>query len=221
MKVERKEGNEKENMNRNRAKKILLACVGILLIGIGVAWNAGAGLGNDPVAIFYDGIRNALNLEAQQLGMASNIVNFSLTVVLFIIGRRYVNWGTIIYILPYGLSVSIGTELYTLIFAQPSMVGRVLASILGCAIIYTGIAIYIAVDIGMDPMTGIAMVIKDKMHWDFKRAKWLFDGTMTLLGFLLGGKLGVITVITVLSAGPSIQGIAKCLTRALGSEVRE
>lgn len=199
----------------------MLACVGILLIGIGVAWNAGAGLGNDPIAIFYDGIRNVLRLEAQQLGMASNIVNFSLTVVLFIIGRRYVNWGTIIYILPYGLSVSLGTELYTLIFAQPPMAGRVLASVLGCGIIYTGIAIYIAVDIGMDPMTGIAMVIKDKMHWDFKRAKWLFDGTMTLLGFLLGGKLGVITVITTLSAGPAIQCITRCLSRALGSNAWE
>ena len=49
--------------------------MGIILVGTGVAFNAAAALGNDPVGIVYDGIRSALNLSSEQLGMASNIVN--------------------------------------------------------------------------------------------------------------------------------------------------
>lgn len=186
-------------------KKIALAFAGIFLIGVGVAFNASAHLGNDPVGIFYDGIRNVLGLSETQLGMASNIVNLALAVLLFFIGRRYLNLGTIIYILPYGLCVSAGTYLYSKIFVSEALGVRIAASVAGCTMLYLGVAIFIVVDIGMDPMTGIAMVLKDVLHWDFKKGKWLFDGTMILVGFLLGGKLGVITVVTAFSAGPVIQ----------------
>lgn len=193
---------------RLSAKKILLAFVGIFFIGVGVAFNASAHLGNDPVGIFYDGIRSILGLSEAQLGMASNLVNLLLAIILFFVGRRYLNLGTIIYILPYGMCVSAGTYLYSMIFRSEGMPIRILASIVGCGLLYLGVAIFITVDIGMDPMTGMAMVLKDWLHWDFKKAKWLFDGTLTVIGFLLGGKLGVITVVAACSAGPVIQLIA-------------
>lgn len=193
-------------------KKIVLAFIGIFFIGVGVAFNAAAHLGNDPVGIFYDGIRNILGLSETQLGTASNLVNLFLAVLLFFVGRRYLNLGTIIYILPYGACVSAGTYLYSRIFITDALIARIMASVVGCGLLYLGVAIFIAVDIGMDPMTGIAMVLKDWLHWDFKKGKWLFDGTLTVVGFLLGGKLGVITVVTAFSAGPAIQFIAGKLT---------
>ena len=62
-------------MKREKRIRIILAILGIILVGTGVAFNAAAALGNDPVGIVYDGIRSALNLSSEQLGMASNIVN--------------------------------------------------------------------------------------------------------------------------------------------------
>ena len=71
---------------RIEIRKCFLALLGILLIGVGVSFNAMAKLGNDPVGIFYDGIRNALGLNQEQLGMASNLVNIVLLVFLFFAG---------------------------------------------------------------------------------------------------------------------------------------
>ena len=65
-------------MKREKRIRIILAILGIILVGTGVAFNAAAALGNDPVGIVYDGIRSALNLSSEQLGMASNIVNIVL-----------------------------------------------------------------------------------------------------------------------------------------------
>ena len=175
------------------AKRVLLTCIDIFLAAVGVAFNAGAGFGNDPVGIFYDGIRAALNLSAAALGTASNVVNVALTVLLFFIGRKYVN---------------VGTMLYPILFSGDGISTRVFAAVVGCVLLYTGIAMIVTADVGMDPMTGIAMVIADKLHLEFRQAKWIFDGTMTVLGFILGGTLGVITIITALTAGPSIQFIA-------------
>lgn len=192
-----------------RIRKCLIAVMGILLVGIGVAFNAMAQLGNDPVGIFYDGIRNAMGLKAEQLGMASNVVNVVLTVFLFFTGRRYLNLGTLIYILPYGLCVDIGTFLYGRIFVEDALWCRGIACVAGCLLLYIGVAIFIAMDIGLDPMTGTAMVVRDWLHWDYKKAKWLFDGCMTLLGFVLGGTLGLVTILSAVTAGPAIQYIAE------------
>ena len=70
-------------MKREKRIRIILAILGIILVGTGVAFNAAAALGNDPVGIVYDGIRSALNLSSEQLGMASNIVNIVLVVIIF------------------------------------------------------------------------------------------------------------------------------------------
>ena len=41
-------------MQKINLKRCIIAEIGILMIGIGVAFNAMAQLGNDPVGIFYD-----------------------------------------------------------------------------------------------------------------------------------------------------------------------
>lgn len=189
-------------------RKCLIAVVGILLVGIGVSFNAMAHLGNDPVGIFYDGMRNALGLIGEQLGTASNLVNIALIILLGFVGRKYISIGTVIYIVPYGICVEIGTMLYSRIFTVEALWCQIAGSVTGCLLLYTGVALFIAVDIGLDPMTGVAMVVRDALKWDYKKAKWLFDAVMTLLGFLLGGTLGVVTILTALTAGPVIQWIS-------------
>ncbi len=196
-------------------KNCLIALLGIFFIGVGVAFNAMAHLGNDPVGIFYDGIRNTLGLTQVQLGAASYLVNILLAVLLIFIGKKYLNLGTLIYILPYGLFVNVGTYFYSKIFVEELLLNQIIAATIGCFLIFLGVAIFIAVDIGLDPMTGVTMVLRDKLKWDYRRAKILFDLSLTLGGFLLGGKLGVITVITALSGGPIIQFIASRLSKII------
>ena len=41
-------------MKREKGIRIILAILGIILVGTGVAFNAAAALGNDPVGIVYD-----------------------------------------------------------------------------------------------------------------------------------------------------------------------
>lgn len=185
--------------------KCMFAVLGVLLIGTGVAFNAMARLGNDPVGIFYDGVRSVLRMPQSRLGLASNVVNICFAVSLCFFGRKYLNLGTLIYLLPYGSCVDFGTSIYQKVFAGVHLYQRILGSVTGCFLIYMGIALYITVDIGMDPMSGMPLVIRDRMHWDYKKAKWFFDGTITIVGFLLGGKLGIITIMTAFTAGPCIQ----------------
>ena len=100
-----------------------------------------------------------------------------------------------------------------MLFVGDSMITRIFAVVIGCLSIYIGVAIYIVMDIGVDPMTGLALWIGEKLHWEYKRAKVLFDLCLTAFGFIMGGKLGVITVISSLVAGPMIQFFAHQIKR--------
>ena len=102
----------REQLRQIKLWKVIFAAVGILLVGTGVAFNARAALGNDPIGIIYDGVRNAANLTAEQLGMTSNIVNIVLLVLVFLADRHYVNLGTFIYLIPYGFAVDLGYLLH-------------------------------------------------------------------------------------------------------------
>lgn len=175
------------------------------MVGVGVAFNNCAGLGNDPVGIIYDGIRHAGGMNSEQLGMASNIVNIVLMAVLFFVARRYVNIGTIVYLAPYGLCVDLGNFLYRSLVHSEGMAFRILFSVIGCLLLYIGVAIYITVDIGVDPFTGTVLWLCDLTGKEYRVIKIGFDITLIILGTLLGGKLGAVTLITAVTTGPMIQ----------------
>lgn len=204
-------------MSRERIIKLLLAFFGIVLVGTGVAFNAAAALGNDPVGIVYDGIRSAANLSSEQLGMASNIVNVVLVVFIFFVNRHYVNIGTFVYIIPYGFIVDLGGKLYHALFHTQTLPVQIAGAAIGCLLLYTGVAMYITADIGLDPFTGLVMVIRDKVRKEYRIVKICFDICCIVLGFVLGGKLGVITIITALTAGPVIQ----FLSDLIGKQMRK
>lgn len=189
-------------------KTIIFAIFGIFLTGVGVALNNCSGLGNDPVGIVYDGIRNAAKLNSEQLGTASNVVNVILILILLFTGRKYVHIGTLLSVITYGFFVNIGTKVYYYFNIADTFINDCITSTIGCTLIYIGVSIFITMDIGVDPFTGIVMVIRDKFGWDYRRTKIAFDLCMIVLGTVLGGKLGAITFITALTAGPMIQYFA-------------
>lgn len=186
-------------------KKILAAAFGVLLVGVGVAFNNCVGFGNDPIGIVYDGIRSISGMNQAQLGMASNVVNIVLLVFLFFAGRRYVSVGTFVYLIPYGFCVDLGNYIYHHLAFTDAFPLRIVFSVIGCTLLCLGVAIYITVDIGVDPFTGVVLVLWGVIKKEYRYVKIGFDLTMVILGTLLGGKLGVVTILTALIVGPVIQ----------------
>ena len=161
------------------------------------------------VAVLYDGVRNIFGLPTERLGIVTNLVNFILMVMVFFLGRKYINIGTFIYALPMGNFVDIGFKIHEILNIPSTLNGRILTSFCGCSMLFLGIGIFIAVDIGMDPCTGIVMIVRDKIKSQYKTAKIICDICTLALGFTFGGKVGVVTVIAALIAGPTIQKISE------------
>ena len=196
-------------------KTVCGAVTGIFLVGTGVAFNNRAGLGNDPIGILYDGMRVFAGLSDTQLGTATNIVNLILLVAVFIAARRYINIGTFIYLIPYGFFVDLGGRICSLIPPGEGTASRVFLSVIGCLLLYLGIGVNMTMDIGVDPFVGMVLAIADKTKRQFRVVKVATDIVCVIIGALLGGKLGIVTVITALAAGPIIQFFAGVVAKVV------
>lgn len=209
---------KKQSQSRISIKKIISAMTGIFLVCIGVAFNNNTGLGNDPVGIIYDGLRVAFNIPIIKLGYISNIVNIVLIVILLLIGRHYVNIGTAMYLIPYGLFITIGSNIYPMIFKNMDIITSGLGAICGISLYYLGISMFVAADIGIDPFNGFMMTIRDKSGWSIRRSKITFDVCLVIIGIILGGKFGIITIITAITTGPTIQFLSGVFKEKLFTE---
>ena len=202
---------------RINLRNILIAAVGVFFTATGAVFNMCAGLGNDCIGIVYDGIRCFFGLSQAQLGTASNLVNLTLVILLLLIGRRYISVGTLVYFVPYGFYAGIANRLYDVLSFSDSLGNNIVFSVIGCLSLYFGVATYITVDIGVDPFTGIVLFLTDKLKKEYRYVKIVFDLLMIALGWVLGGKAGVVTLLTAFTAGPCIQLFHQKIKKALAS----
>lgn len=178
-----------------------MACIGTILIGCGIALNNQANLGNDPVAIVYDGIKAVAGLSDSQLGIVVNLINWIMVGIVYWINKRYINIGTFMYIFPLGLIIDISTKLIQYYLPVHSILSEIIMAIIGFNLLFCGIGIYIAIDIGVDPISGIVLILKDKFQMPYRYIKMIFDTLCVGLGIALGGKFGVVTLCAAFGAG--------------------
>lgn len=199
-------------------KKTVISMLGIALVCIGVAFNNNTLFGNDPVGMLYDGIRNTFDYTRAELGLVSNYINIGLILLLLFFGRKYVNIGTFLYLIPYGILVSIGAQLYEFLFDNSILWHRILGGVAGISMFYIGIGLFVASNIGVDPFNGLMLTLRDKVKWSMSRAKVTMDLSLIVVGFLLGGTFGIITIITALTTGPAIQFLSQYFEEKLFKE---
>lgn len=199
---------------------ILIALVGVALVGFGIAFNSAAMLGNDAVAILYDGVRSAIGLPQSELGMTTNVVNYAIIILSLLINRKYINIGTFIYTIPMGTFVGIGSKFYEYMNLPNVLEWRILSSVCGSLMLFTGLGIFIAINIGLDPFTSLAMILKDKMKSQYRTAKIICDVTSLIIGFILGGKAGAVTVIAALIGGPCIQFASELFKKSVLMKIK-
>lgn len=193
---------------------IMLAVLGAMLCGLGCGFINYTSLGMDSIGLFYDGIRNVLSLKPDQIGTASYVVCIILSVFLLFADRKYVSFGSIIYIIMYGAFANLGTLMWEHLIVDAGLFIRIMITVSGLLILYIGLGICIAIDIGVDAFTGVMLWLCNITHKEMKYVKIIFDLGLAILGTILGGTLGPVTPVTILIGGPCIAFFTKHIQSA-------
>ena len=154
--------------------------------------------GADPWDVFHLGV-------AKQLGISFGtviILTGAAVLLLWIPIRQMPGLGTVSNVIVLGLAADA-----TLAVLPPleSMVAR--SALLVGAIVLNAIAtgMYIGAGFGPGPRDGLMTGLHARTGWSLRGIRTAIELSVLLIGWLLGGKFGVGTVIYALSIGPLIQ----------------
>lgn len=192
---------------KETALRAIILFVGLLIAHLGVTLFLLADLGSDPFNVLVQGLfHSLLNLTGFAFlthGRVHIAVCFLIILVLLIVDRTYVKLGTIICMICGGPII----DMYSLFLApiladMNSLIGRLLMLVAGCVILAYGMTIVIKSDAGTGPNDLVAVVISDKLHRKFGITRIAVDVCFVAVGYLLGGLVGIGTIICAFCVGP-------------------
>lgn len=185
--------------------RLLLLFAGLVIAHLGVTLFLLTNLGADPFNVFIQGIFRTLGRTIPVLthGYTHAAVSILIMLILLVTDKSYVKTGTLVCMVAGGPIIDVFTHLLeTFIHPGNPFVIRLLTLALGCVILAFGMTIVIKSDAGTGPNDLVAVVISDRLSKPFGPVRILVDIGFTGTGFLMGGAVGIGTLISAFLVGP-------------------
>lgn len=177
--------------------RIFQLIVGLVLFGAGCAVMVQAGIGLDPWTVFAQGISRQTGVG---IGWVTNAVGF-LVLLLWIPLRQRPGLGTIANILLVGTSMQVTLWLLPLVHGFLLQLAVFLGGLLLVAL---ASGLYIGANFGAGPRDGLMTGINQRFGWPIWAARLTVEATVLAAGWLLGGTVGLGTVLFAVLIGPAV-----------------
>ena len=178
-------------------RKLLQVLLGTTLIGTGVALNFSSKLGLGPWGVFHEGI--SLNTT---LSFGSAIIATGVFVTfLWIPLKQRPGIATFVDIFWIG---TVADLVISLDLNAETLVLKWIFVFIGILCIGSGTAIYVGADMGSGPRDGVMVGLESK-GLKIGMARNVIEVTALTLGWLLGGTVGLSSVVIAISIGPVVQ----------------
>jgi uncharacterized membrane protein YczE len=177
--------------------RVLILFFGLAIFGLGDGLIVQSGLGNSPWSVLAQGLSLKTGLS---IGTATLIVG-ALVLALWIPLRERPGFGTISNIIVISLFIDIGTRIFP---QQDSFLIGLVYVISGIALIGIGSALYITCGLGPGPRDGAMTGLHNRTGVRVGRVRLGIEVAVSILGALLGGTLGIGTLLFALFIGQSV-----------------
>jgi len=193
-------------------RRFLQLQIGLILYGLSIALMVRGNLGLNPWSVFHQGLSD---LTGIRLGLIVNCVGV-LVLLTWIPLKQKPGIGTISNVLVIGTAADIT------LWMLPPIHGLWLQSaFLIAAIVLNAAATgaYIGAGLGPGPRDGITTGLLKVTGWQIRWIRMGVEATVLALGWLMGGTVGVGTVLFVVATGPLLQIFLPMFTRPVGPVV--
>lgn len=189
-------------------KKLLLFLLGMSIIQFGVALFLRMNVGSDPFTVFTQGLANTLNNLGMNVttGTANRIILVVLFSIILLLNKNHIKIGTIICVIGVGPIIDLGVRVVSVLPVESySYLLKMFLIALVCFIIAIGFSILSATKVGVAPNDIIPFIIKERINCEYRWIRICMDAFLLIGGFMLGGTVGVGTIIAMATTGPFIQ----------------
>ncbi|MEV0029795.1 hypothetical protein [Nocardia sp. NPDC050793] len=179
-------------------RRLVALYSGLWLYGFSMAVMVRAGLGLDPWDVFHQGVANHVPLSFG----AVTAVTGAVVLLAWIPLRQRPGLGTISNIVVIGLSVDAGLWLLPTWESLPVRVAAMLAAV---ALNAAATVLYIGAGMGPGPRDGLMTGLVRRTGWSVRLIRTAIEVTVLVTGWLLGGSVGIGTLVYAFGIGPLIQ----------------
>jgi uncharacterized membrane protein YczE len=179
------------------ARRLFQLLVGLTLYGLAVAMIVRAGLGLDPWNVLNQGVAERLPLS---YGVVMILIGAAV-LLLWLPLRQKPGIGTVANVLLIGVFADLGLAW---IPADLPLAVRIVMLVAG--VVLTGVATgaYVGAGLGPGPRDGLMTGIVKRTGWPVKYVRTAIEIAVVAVGWLLGGAVGLGTVLFALTIGPLV-----------------
>lgn len=186
----------------NIAWRTVMSFLGITILSLGTAFLRGGQVGLDPFTATNTGISGYLNLS---LGVYQMLVNAVIFIFILVLDRHKIGIGTLLNMVLVGFEVQWFIALYQQLFGNHLNIIVIISNLIIGLILFTlGASMYMGAELGVAPYDAIAPILSDHFHTQYRTIRIVQDILFMLVAFLIGGPVGVGTVIVAFFTGPLI-----------------
>lgn len=183
-----------------RVKEFLRIIIGLILFGLGVTMTIEAGLGVAPWDVFHHGLSLTTGIT---MGQASIGVGLLVVIIDVILGQN-IGWATILNMMLIGATMDV-LMLNDLLPNFETFIPNFIMLISGIFVQGYGCFLYISVGYGAGPRDGLMVALAKRTKKSVRVLKSSIEVVAVTVGFILGGHLGLGTLIMALFGGVIFQ----------------
>jgi uncharacterized membrane protein YczE len=186
-------------------RRVSQLLVGLFLYGIAIALMVRAGIGVSPWDVLTQGLAKQTGLP---FGLLTNLIGVAV-LLLWIPLRQKPGIGTVLNVLLIGPSAQLGLWLIPQ-QTVPWVQALVFAGGLALLAIATGL--YIGARLGPGPRDGLMTGLHRRTGWKIWIVRTIIEVTVLTIGWILGGQVGIGTLLFALLIGPMVNVALPLLT---------
>ncbi len=178
--------------------------LGLITYAVSMALMVEARLGNQPWDVFHQGLARRTGLSIGTITMIVGVV----VLLLWIPLRQRPGIGTLSNVVVIGVGVDVALA----VLPTPSLLwSRILFLVAGVLLCAVASGLYIGARLGPGPRDGLMTGLAARGH-SIRMVRTVIEVSVVAVGFLLGGRLGIGTVVYALAIGPLVHVLLPLFT---------
>lgn len=174
--------------------------LGLFLFSVGVVMSLYSNLGMSPWGVFQVGLAKILPLT---FGQVSQVVGLAVLVLGWALGFPP-GLGTVANMYLVGLFIDL-VMVWNLLPQPTELVPQIVMLVLGIVVIGIASLLYLGVQLGAGPRDGLMVGLVTKLDRPVSQVRMAIEVTVLVMGFFLGGPVGIGTILNALLTGPVVQ----------------
>lgn len=196
----------KKPLSREFWIRVLLLLLGLAIAHLGVTLFLLTELGSDPFNVLIQGLSRTINHPLLSHGRVHLLVSLLIVLILLVADRHYIGVGTLLCMALGGPIIDVYSAWFSPFIRGDAPLGlRLPLLVIGCVILAFGMTIVIRSEAGTGPNDLVAVVLSEKLSKPFGPVRVAVDLVFALSGYLMGGTVGIGTLICAFVVGPAAQ----------------